>query len=180
MRKLYKFYWDCGRMGCLESLFVADEKDIKRIMGKEIYFGEVLGKHSEICGEIEECDITIKSEDPEFIDKLVEIIGDTTISGHNPISYYDSSLEGGHYDDDLEEICFECDKYVCDDEHYIGNDEDEGKLPWNCKQWLRKDGYSDCPKVSEILKFMDRPEEDKNGHEQETQEGSGSGEKPGS
>lgn len=154
MRKLYAFYWDCHRMGSLDGLFVATDEDIQRILGKKIYFGEVLGKHSEIYGTIEEGDLTVKGDDQDFIDKLVKIIGGTTISGYNPVSYYYSGLENCQYDAELTDICeaHECDKYK---EDHSG----EGKSPWNCKQWLRKDGYSDCPKVLEILKFMDRPEE---------------------
>ena len=89
MKKLYKFYWDCGRMGELEGLFVAESDEIKELMGKEIVFGEVLGKHSEIYGHLEENDVTILSEDQDFIEKLVAIVGGTTISGYNPIDYYE-------------------------------------------------------------------------------------------
>lgn len=27
MKKLYSFYWDCGRMGNLEGLFIAEESE---------------------------------------------------------------------------------------------------------------------------------------------------------
>ena len=54
MKKLYKFYWDCGRQGDIESIFIATEKDIKANIGEEVYFGEILGKHSEIYGILEE------------------------------------------------------------------------------------------------------------------------------
>ena len=75
MKKLYSFCWECGRMGDLEGLFIAEENEVKKLIGKEIYFGEVLGKHSEIYGDLEEKDITVKSDDQEFIAKLREIIG---------------------------------------------------------------------------------------------------------
>ncbi len=87
MKKLYEFRWDCGRMGELQGLFIADDVDIKNLMGENIYFGEVLGKHSEIEGPIEVGDITVKSDDPEFITKLIEIMGDGTISGFNPFDF---------------------------------------------------------------------------------------------
>ena len=89
MKKLYSFCWECGRMGDLEGLFIAEENEVKKLIGKEIYFGEVLGKHSEIYGDLEEKDITVKSDDQEFIAKLREIIGRDTISGYNPINYYE-------------------------------------------------------------------------------------------
>ena len=39
---------DFGRMGELQGLFVAEELDVQDLIGKEVYFDEVLGKHSEI------------------------------------------------------------------------------------------------------------------------------------
>lgn len=87
MNKLYAFKWNCGRMGMVSALFVADDAEVKAAIGKEIYFGEILGKHSEISGTLNEKDLTVKSDDLAFITKLVEIIGDATISGHNPLSY---------------------------------------------------------------------------------------------
>lgn len=93
MKKLYEMVWDCGRMGMLEGLFVAEESDMDALIGKEIYFGEVLGKHSEICGELEARDIDVKSDDQEFIEKLVKVIGHTSISGFNPFDYYEEEDE---------------------------------------------------------------------------------------
>lgn len=87
MRKLYQFYWDCGRMGDIEGLFVADEADVAATIGKQLYFGEILGKHSDIHGQLDEGDLTVKSEDQHFIDKLVEVIGNTDVSGYNPLNY---------------------------------------------------------------------------------------------
>lgn len=87
MKKLYKFYWNCGRMGSVDGLFVADETEVQDTIGKHIYFGEILGKHSDIHGEISAEDLTVKSEDQDFIVKLVEVIGKTNISGHNPLDY---------------------------------------------------------------------------------------------
>jgi len=86
MKKLYEFYWDCGRMGGLEGLFIAEESSVKAAIGKEIYFGEVLGKHSEVYGTLKEGDCEVKSEDQEFISKLEELLGGT-ISGYNPLDY---------------------------------------------------------------------------------------------
>ena len=100
MRKLYEFHWDCGRMGYLDGLFIAEESEIKAIIGKEIYFGEVLGKHSEIVDVLEEDELTVKSDDQDFITKFIEIMGDGTISGYNPLDYYNPEDE---YEDEDEE-----------------------------------------------------------------------------
>jgi hypothetical protein len=83
---LWKFYWSCGRMGDLDGLFVATENEVKQAIGREAYFGEVLGKHSEIYGTLEEKDITKVELDSETVEKVKNILGDTW-SGFNPIKY---------------------------------------------------------------------------------------------
>ncbi len=86
MRAIYEFHWDCGRAGELEGLFIADKSEVERCIGEEVYFGEVLGKHSEVYGILEREDLTIKTEDQDFIEKFIEIMGEGTISGYNPIT----------------------------------------------------------------------------------------------
>ena len=88
MKKLYKFYWYCGRMGGLDGLFVAEELEVQKLVGKEIRFGEVLGKHSDVHGIFSESDLEVKTDDQDFISKLVKIVGNDTISGFNPFDYY--------------------------------------------------------------------------------------------
>ena len=83
---LVRFHWDCGRMGDVEGIFVTTKEILERNYGKRVYFGEILGKHSEVYGTLERADITIESEDEVFIDQLVLILG-THIGGHNPLDY---------------------------------------------------------------------------------------------
>ena len=87
MLKLYSFYWECGRQGDLDGLFIADSKDVEQLIGKQIYFGEVLGKHSEIYGTLEDKDLKVESEDQEKIIWLQRLLSNT-ISGYNPFDYY--------------------------------------------------------------------------------------------
>jgi hypothetical protein len=94
---LCKFHWDCGRQGDLEGLFFSTESEIKGLVGKEIYFGEVLGKHSEIFGDIEEGDIRILNVD-EATCKLLQTELGTTVSGYSPFDYV-----GDEEDEDDEE-----------------------------------------------------------------------------
>ena len=44
MKKLYEFYWDFGRMGEVTGMIIAEEEDVASAIGKQIYFGEILGK----------------------------------------------------------------------------------------------------------------------------------------
>lgn len=99
MNKLWKFSWDCGRMGQLDGLFVATQEEVDKVIGKEIYFGEVLGKHSDIMGNLEIEDLTEIKIDEEAINEIVAAVGDKTISGYNPLDYY---YENRYEDDDEE------------------------------------------------------------------------------
>ena len=81
-------------MGSLDGLFMCEPSEIEPLIGKEIYFGEVLGKHSEIYGTLDADDLEVKSDDEEFIAKLGEVLGTTrTISGFNPLDFYDPEDE---------------------------------------------------------------------------------------
>lgn len=82
--KVWKFYWDCGRQGSVDSIFVARESELKEIYGKTVYFGEVLGKHSEVYGDLESSEFSVISDDPKFVELFKEHIGST---GHNPFDY---------------------------------------------------------------------------------------------
>lgn len=102
MLKLYKFYWDWGRMGGLSGLFVADPKVVESCIGKTVQFGEILGKHSDVYGELEEDDLTVISDDQEKILWLMGVISEGefstvslselqyfSISGYNPLEAID-------------------------------------------------------------------------------------------
>lgn len=87
MRVIVQFYWDCGRMGEVEGIFTCEKEHLEKAYGKEVYFGEILGKHSEISGELNAEDITILTDDQDFIRKFEEILGAGTVSGYNPLEY---------------------------------------------------------------------------------------------
>jgi hypothetical protein len=73
-------------MGSLEGVFVADKSHIEKLTesGIEVYFGEVLGKHSEVYGPIEPSDITMVSD----CDNVVSAVLDHNLSsGYNPLNY---------------------------------------------------------------------------------------------
>jgi hypothetical protein len=94
MRKyLWRFYWDCGRSGDVEGLFVATEERVDNLIGQRVDFGEILGKHSEVYGVIDEADIEKIDMDEETIEKVCKILG-TNWGGYNPLDYVDD------YDED--------------------------------------------------------------------------------
>ena len=94
MRRLYRFLFEAQRMGVLEGLFLATEEQMREMIDSkvEIYFGEVLGKHSEIYGEIEDNEITDLKASPHLIEELEKHFkegneGTVTICGYNPFDY---------------------------------------------------------------------------------------------
>lgn len=84
MKTLYKFRLDCGRMGYIESVFVEDDEIIKASLGKEIHFGEILGKHSEIFCNLSDSHLTVLSQDSNVCDIIETHVGAT---GHCPMDY---------------------------------------------------------------------------------------------
>lgn len=87
MKKLYKFEWDVGRAGAVVGVFAASPEDVEEVIGKTVYFGEILGKHSQVHGVLEEIDLTVISENPEFIKEWENSTGGTV--GYNPLDYYE-------------------------------------------------------------------------------------------
>ena len=87
MKKLYKFEWDYGRQGNIDGLFISEEQEVRSIVGKYIDFGEALGKHSQVDGEIEEDDIIEIKVSQSVIDEMRCIFKDGNIIGYNPLEY---------------------------------------------------------------------------------------------
>lgn len=102
---LWRFVADFGRSGSLDGLFVATEEDAKGLIGRDCYFGEALGKHSEVSGRLEDSDISKVDISPESVEEVSKVLGDTW-SGWNPLYHTQST-------------CDECEDTLCDDE-------------WNC------------------------------------------------
>ena len=86
MKALFKMNFDCGRMGNLDGVFVADTEDVEYLVNNKIsvYFGEVLGKHSEISGCVDESEIKQITTDENVISVVEE---HELESGYNPFGY---------------------------------------------------------------------------------------------
>ncbi len=87
------FNVDCGRMGELDGRFVLDEDGWKRLQDlieskEDVNYGEVLGKHSEIYGPVRPSEITVITEDQEWLSKARLLAIDLN-SGFNPLDYYE-------------------------------------------------------------------------------------------
>lgn len=100
---LFKLDVDCGRSGSLEGVFISTQEKVDYLIKSKIkvYFGEVLGKHSEIYGSIEPKEI-IKITDDENVIKIVSDYG--LESGFNPFDYTAIGLDGEFNDMCVSEI----------------------------------------------------------------------------
>lgn len=82
---IYKFEFEC-RSGELSGIFLAEKAAIADLIGKEVYFGEVLGKHSEVSLTITEDEITMVTDDL----KAINVFTDFNLEcGYNPLSYFE-------------------------------------------------------------------------------------------
>lgn len=106
MEAIYKFHFDCGRQGTLHGLFIADVEKVEKLIKSraEIYFGEVLGKHSEVFGPLDRCDITKISDKPEDVEVVRRL---KLTNGYDPVDrYIEHQGEQGEpsiFDEDEEE-----------------------------------------------------------------------------
>ena len=85
-KAIYKFKAECGRQGTLEGCFIADKKMVEVLISEkiEVYYGEVLGKHSEIYGNVEPNELTMVTDDNSIIEMFEK---HQLYSGINPFDY---------------------------------------------------------------------------------------------
>jgi hypothetical protein len=93
MKGIYEFFWDCGRMGEVGGTFIADSNLVDKAIGKQVYFGEILGKHSEVYGKLDESDLVLKTQDQGFIAKFEDIMGEGYSTSYNPLDYIETDEE---------------------------------------------------------------------------------------
>lgn len=84
--KLYKFSYE-GR-NTIESTFTATPEEIDWIVGQDIWFGDIWGKHSSVQLTMEAENFIVTSEDPAFISQFKETVGTT---GECPFDYLDEA-----------------------------------------------------------------------------------------
>ena len=118
MEKLYEFHWDCGRQGNVNGMFIADEKAVDIAMGNEVSFGEILGKHSDVRGYLEECDLKVVEVSGQTVKELKNALG-CTISGYNPLNY-------------VSYTCARCQNNVYPGDEDVYLKEDEGSICSSC------------------------------------------------
>lgn len=93
-------------MGELTGVFVAQKSHVKKLIDDklEVSFGEVLGKHSDVCGSIDEKEIIFVIDSLEAV-KIVEELGLET--GYNPFDYPAANVEDAELEDPDDETVLE-------------------------------------------------------------------------
>lgn len=77
-QKLALYYYNAeSRHGCLNGLFIAPIGIPERMAaaGLEVYWGEVLGKHSEVIDVLDQYSFGIETDDQPLIQQMLEKIG---------------------------------------------------------------------------------------------------------
>ena len=92
MKAIYKLNLDCGREGSLYGIFIADKEYVDVLVNNdiEVYFGEILGKHSDISLTINDTDIELITDDVKVIDMFEEYELST---GIDPFDYHASNFD---------------------------------------------------------------------------------------
>ena len=85
--KLWKFDICFGRAGDIAGLFIATEKEVEFLIGKNTDFGEALGKHSDVQHQFTKEDLKILDVSSFTIQELLKAVGTRYISGSNPFGY---------------------------------------------------------------------------------------------
>ena len=114
MWKLYSFEADYGRSGTLSGLFVSSDEEMDLLNDTTIYFGEALGKHSEVWIDDfkwqDHCKVV--SDDQDKIEWLISILG-FSVSGFDPSNYYDytdsDEYKEGYESTPEDDCCYETD-----------------------------------------------------------------------
>lgn len=83
-RALWMFEWDVRRGGKVVGQFIATDEEVDTAIGSDVYFGDILGKHSEVRGTLDREDLRRVTDDEEFIKKCEEL---KLLVGYNPLKY---------------------------------------------------------------------------------------------
>jgi hypothetical protein len=80
---LYQWSASFGRMGDLSGIVITTPKELKIRAGADVYFGEVLGKHSNVWYEFDPSDFRLITNKPHEMDALKQL--PNLLSGYDPI-----------------------------------------------------------------------------------------------
>lgn len=103
VRGIYRFEQSFDRSGTLYGIFVEETSIVDRLYGKEVHFGEILGKHSQVSATITKENLKLITTRYDFISGFMELKLDT---GINPLDF----IESGELEDSENGRCGVCGK----------------------------------------------------------------------
>ena len=103
---ILNFYWSRRQSDIFESR-VFPRKNAERIMemmlNKRIYFGEIEGKHSEVCGTLDEDEVTI-TDDKAKVTEFISMNPEGWNYNHSFIDVFHDHMENEETDEFMEEF----------------------------------------------------------------------------
>ena len=103
---IINFYWSRRQSDIFESR-VFPRQNAERIMemmrGKQIYFGEIEGKHSEVCGTLDEDEVTI-TDDKSKVAEFISANPEGWNYNHSFIDVFHDHMENDESDEFMEEF----------------------------------------------------------------------------
>lgn len=94
-------YHEIGRYHDIQGIFLATDEEVEKLIGTELYLGEIAGKHSEVTVEVTKNDIILVTDDA----LPVEIFRRYRLSnGVNPFDYIPEEEYDGDDDSDNNNI----------------------------------------------------------------------------
>ena len=104
---ILEFYWERRRSSDIFESRVYPQKTAERIMemmvGKQIYFGEIEGKHSEVYGTLDDGEVTIV-EDREKVKDFLSLNPEGYSYNHSFIDAFHEHMENEETEEFIEEF----------------------------------------------------------------------------
>lgn len=136
-KALYKLSLDCGDMGTLTGSFVAEKEDIEYLTNSSIrvYFGAVLGEHSEVASLLDSNDIKLLTDDPSIVSQFEKINGIKLLTDDPSIASQFEKMKLSSQFNPLERTAWGIDK---EDLIARGYEVKKGEKysNWTVKQWI--------------------------------------------
>lgn len=85
--------------GILEGLekymgvFIATDVEVEKLLGETLYLGECLGKHSDVEWTVEEGEINLVTDNPQYLEETLKVFGTRSIWGLNPVEAFKEQEE---------------------------------------------------------------------------------------
>lgn len=103
---IINFYWLRRQSDIFESrVFPREnaERIMEMMLGKQIYFGEIEGKHSEVCGTLDEDEVTI-TDDKAKVTEFISMNPEGWNYNHSFIDVFHDHMENDESDEFMEEF----------------------------------------------------------------------------